>query len=409
MPDVNTAFDTERLSQMDRAAEAQADWDRRIAEGKLIARGDGTFLVRDPGSWDDGEVWTSRNGLIVPQHGLDLNEDGSAKLYSAHPEWHKLGNIIPGGTSDVEKVLELGGLNWEAEKRPVHFWTGIPAETIDEYAGKIGGTLATMPGQFVNVRVTDEMPLGIVGARYTNVQNRDAFAFLQELTDDYGIIWESAGPLHGGRRVFISVKLPEHMSIDADGIDDHVDCYIVYINSFDGTSPVMGLATPWRPRCGNTERFAIRDAWSRWTVRHTASALSRVDEARRNLGLSLNFYKSFEREETALARAAITMDKAQAVLEDIFPLVDDASDRQKRAHEKRHEQLDERLATEVKAVGLTPYAVERTVTGWLDNDKPRRSGETQLAALLRATANLEGNDDDVKSAAHKRLMSLVRK
>lgn len=406
--DVNIAFDTERQAQADAAAQAQADWDARIASGKLVPIGGGQFRVNDPGSWDDGEVWTQRGGLIVPQHNLDMSS-GQAALYSAHPEWHKLGNIIPGGTSDMEKVLELGGLNWMAEKRPVHFWTGIPSATDDDFAERVGGKLATMPGKYVNVRVTDEAPLGIVGERYTNVQNRDAFAFLQELTDDFGIIWESAGALHGGRRVFISVKLPEHMTIDAEGIADHVDCYIVYINSFDGSSPVMGLATPWRPRCGNTERFAVRDAWATWKVRHTASALNRVEEARRNLGLSLRFYKSFEKEETALARAAITMDKAQQVLEGIFPLVEDATDLQKRKHARLHEQLDERLATEVKAVGLTPYAVERTVTGWLDNEKPRRSGESQLAHLLRATANLEGNDDDVKSAAHKRLMTLVRK
>lgn len=408
MIDVNTAFDAERGALIAERTEAQARFDARVASGELKDLGGGRYQQMT--GWDAGEIWANRSGILVPQHGLDMTT-GKAALYSAKPEWHGLGSIIPGGTTDVARVLELGGINWLAEKRPVHYYFTPgdldPDEDLAE-AGRLAEYLRTMPGKFVNVRTDTGDPLGIVGARYTNVQNHEGFAFLQELAESSDLIWESAGALRGGRKVFISTRLPDNLVIDAGGIADGIEPHIVFTNSFDGTSPVTGLATPWRPRCGNTERLASEQAWSRWTVRHTAGALERVEEARRNLGLSLRYYEHFTEEETLLARTAVTMRESERLLEGFFPAPEDPSDLQKRKQAERMETLHERLSTEAKAVGLSAYAVERTVTGYLDNDKPRRTGESHLAHLLRATANLEGNDDDTKNKAHKRLLAVAR-
>jgi hypothetical protein len=244
--DVNTAFAAERADQMQAARDAQADIDRRIAEGTLRHLGGNRYEITDPTSWDNGEVLYLSGGRLMPQHGLDVTETGDVALYTAVPAWHGLGNVIPGGTSDIDEVLRLGGIDFTVSKRAVRYG--------------FDGDVLTMPDQFVTVREDTGAGLGVVGAKYTEIQNRRMFEFLEDLVGQHGVIWQSAGPLRGGRKVFISMRVPDDVVVDPGGLDDTIQLFIVAINSHDGTSTAQVVVTPWRPVCQNTERFAVRDA-----------------------------------------------------------------------------------------------------------------------------------------------------
>jgi phage/plasmid-like protein (TIGR03299 family) len=391
--DRNEAFAAERAGQIEAARAATASWDQRVADGKLVPIGNGQFRVSDPGSWDNGEVFTQKNGIAVPQSGLDLTT-GQAALYSAVPAWHGLGTVIPGGISDVDEVLKLAGLDFDVEQRPTRFmWEGISK---------------AVPGSFVNVRTDTGDPLGVVGKVYTPVQNRDGFSFLQALVDKGDAIWESAGATREGRRVFISMRLPETVTIDAGGINEQIVPFVAMFNSHDGQSPFQAVVTPWRPVCSNTERFAVRDAHTRWTVRHTTSATQRIEEARRTLGLSVKYYDRFAAEETQLAQAEITLAEVDALFADLWPREDQETVRTRNAADRRTGALREIFRTETGRAGRTAYAAERTVTGWLDNVAPRRAVGDKMAAA-RATAILEGSDDDKKARAHTLLLTQVNR
>ena len=92
---------------------------------------------------------------------------------------------------------------------------------------------------------------------------------------------------------------PRLCAIDAAGINDEIIPFIVAINSHDGSSLFHVAVTPWRPVLPNTERLRLRDAHSRWGVRHTRNARDRIDEARRTLGLSVQYFDQFIVEEEA--------------------------------------------------------------------------------------------------------------
>jgi len=300
--DVNSAFAAERAGQIQAAADRQADFDARIADGRLVPLGNGRFRVNDPGSYDNGEVLIQQSGQILPQHGLDTSL-GQVALYSSVPAWHELGNIIPGGTADVEQVLTLGGIDFEVARRPV------------EYRNRVDGPGLILADQFVTVRKDTEAGLGVVGSKYEVLQNRDAFAFLQDLVDRHDVVWESAGAVREGRRVFISMRLPDTVTIDAAGVNDQIIPFIVALNSHDGSSLFQVVLTPWRPVCRNTERFALRDAHARWGVRHTRNARDRIAEARRTLGLSLRYFEHFAAEEEALAQTELALAEFLMVLD----------------------------------------------------------------------------------------------
>jgi phage/plasmid-like protein (TIGR03299 family) len=402
--DVNERFAAERVSQMSAAADRRADIDRRVAEGKLVPLGNGRYRVSDPDSWDNGEVWTLQDGEVLPQHGLDTTT-GTAALYTAVPAWHELGTVIPGGTTDIDRVLKLGGIDFEVTRRPVLYRTD-PTDP--------NSPTRTLADQFVTVRADTGAGLGVVGARYEIFQNREIFEFLQHLVDKYDVIWESAGAMRDGRRAFVCLRLPDTVTIDAGGINDQIVPFIAAINSHDGSSQAQVVATPWRIVCGNTERFALRDAHTRWGVSHTHNwnTRGRVDEARRTLGLTVQYFEAFAAEQHALARTELALAEFRAVVHELWPAPDDdAPTRTKNSHARRLETLTCLYASNAERLGRTAYAAERAITEYADwKSAIRPTGSLRgnnLAA--RATAVLEGTADELKTRAHRRLLTLIRR
>ncbi|RCG19092.1 DUF932 domain-containing protein [Sphaerisporangium album] len=413
--DVNAAFAAEKTAQLaaqraerDRRIQAQADkaaWiDREVAEGRMTPIGGDRYRVTQ--GIDAGEVFTVRRNLagqiakVVGEHGLDLAADGTAALYSAVPAWHGLGQVIPGGTDSIDEVLALGRIDWEVTKREVRYSFMGDGESTP--------TLRTMPDRYVTVREDTGTALGVVGARYEVIPNRKIFEFLEDLVGQHGVIWETAGALRGGRRVFVSMRVPETVTVDPGGLNEEILLFLAAMNSHDASSEAETVLSPWRPLCKNTERFALRDAVARWGIRHTSGALDRLEEARRSLGLTLKYADAFAAEETALARAQIAMDDMRNLIDELWPVPQDAPTRTRNTADRRRTALMGMFETEAERLGRTAYAAERVITDYLDHLAPRRPGKTMTEEIARATALLEGTDDGLKNKAHRHLMTLTR-
>jgi phage/plasmid-like protein (TIGR03299 family) len=444
--DVNEQFDTTRGAQVatiedynrraeawnamtpeQRAATVNAGRAERfedlVALGKMQNLGNGRYKVNDPDSWDDGEVFRVersrtdlRQLLVLPEHGLD-ESTGAVAFYSRTEEWHRFGTIIPSGLSSIPAVLRAARINFDVLQRPAGGWLPLDTPELREtwLSGKVEGTLSAdgkfvfVPeeGKFQNYRSDTLAGLGIVGKVHTSIQPAESMLFLQNLVDDGSVIIESAGALDGGKRIFLSCLLPEEMVIDAGGIGDRVRLYVAVLDRFDGQGQFQAVVTPWRPRCGNTERLALAQAVTRWGVRHTTNAKTRVEDARRTLRLSNQYAEAFVAEETALAQAAMRTDEFIALVREVFPR-DLAAESRKQTtlFDRRDNQLAALWAQYEADLGPTAYTAERAFTDWLDHAAPRRVTGDQLAAA-RATAAFLGSDDDTKGQVHKRLMARV--
>ncbi|MBF9135158.1 DUF932 domain-containing protein [Plantactinospora sp. S1510] len=292
--------------------------------------------------------------------------------------------------------MDLSGTAWLVLQRPATFQ--IDAD----------GPLIEVPGQFVNYRSDTGAPLGIVGRRYEIFQNRVCFEFLQDLVDNYDVTWETAGALRGGAKVFCCIRLPIDVRIDAEGVNDEIRPYVVSINSHDGSGKMDNVATPWRPRCANTERLAVAGAHTRWGMRHVGDPLERIAEARRTMRLSIAYYEQFKIEEEALARTQLEIDKFHEVMGELWTAPDE--DSPARTHTRwnnRKETLTELFDENAKQLGRTAYAAERTFTEFLDWKAEVRPGGNLRGAtsgVVRATAALEGTRDDAKSKVHRQLL-----
>jgi phage/plasmid-like protein (TIGR03299 family) len=417
--DVNADFDAQRSAQIQGLQDIRADYQTRVAEfesGEAQARmdaelaqrvADGKIRMVSPDryevltGWDRNEyfrVQTARAPgelrLIQPESELD-EVDGIAQGMFDRPEWHRLGNVIEGGTANIDEVLAASGLDFDVLQRPAKFTAD---DGIDRY----------VPGQFVNYRSDNFTPLGVVGQLYTPFQNRDGFAFLQQVRDDEQARFASAFPLNGGRRCVISMELPNGLYIDADGINDAITLYLCWFNNHDGQGKLECKVTPYRPRCGNTERLASKNAVASWGVRHTRNGLERAEEARRNLNLAGSFIETFAAEQETLAHTAAASADLESLCDEIWALDAEPSKRAVSTQQGRKDQIMDSWGTYSKELGRTAYAAERVFTDWFDHAAPRRADGDKMAAA-RATAALLGADDDKKNTVHRQLLTLTNR
>jgi hypothetical protein len=158
--------------------------------------------------------------------------------------------------------------------------------------------------------------------------------------------------------------------------------------------------------------MSVRDAHSRWGVRHTRNARERIDEARRTLGLSVRYFDQFAAEEEQLAHTTLAMDEFRALIDELWPNPgEDAPVRARNTHERRVTELTDMFETGSAQLGRTAYLAERVITEFSDwRTRIRPTGSLRgdnLAA--RATAMLEGTADEVKAKTHRKLLTLVRR
>lgn len=404
--DVNAEFRQSKVQQMNRADDKAAWLKGEMDAGNLAAIGENRYRVLN--GWDRGEVFTVNFDLlgaaqVLANHGLDTKENGGVAAYFKDtPAWWDLDgtNVIKGGSSSVKTVLNMAGLDWETILTP------------QEGTNPITGERDTIPDAFHTRRGDTGAVLGSVGKIYHPISNAEAFGFLDDLFGDNLMVCESAGSFRGGKRVFITAELPTELLIDPDGFKDHIRQYIAIINTHDGSTPFIAVATPWRVECGNTERLALRQAVAKFSIRHTKNYRDRMNEARKTLGLTTAYYEEFATEQAALVQTPFAANQIDALCADIWgEIKEDAPKSVATKNEKRRDTMHELFRFESERCGANAYAAERSVTAYVDHFaelRPRGALKgNRLAAS--AVAILEGTTDEVKTRAHKKLMTLTNR
>ena len=204
--------------------------------------------------------------------------------------WHGLGAVLDWPPASVGEAIEASGLGWSVAKEPIAIHRGGTPPDWPRPASD------AIPSYFATVRQDTREVLGIVGERYRIVQNDEAFAFVDQLLGS-DIHFETAGSLHGGRRVWVLATLPDHVEVGGDPVRP----YVLLMNSHDGSTAVIAATTPVRVVCQNTLNWGLRDARQKFSIRHTKAVTQRVHEARRVLDLSINYYEQFKRYGDKLA------------------------------------------------------------------------------------------------------------
>lgn len=217
-------------------------------------------------------------------HNLNFNErTGRYSFFSVQQKaWHGLGQIVQDYPTSGE-AIKHAGLDYEVIKAPIYTkGTGIiqRADGIEMRDNEI-----SIPDYFANIRTDSNTVLGVVGSDYHIVQNREAFAFFDAIVGGGdGILYETAGALGNGERIFITAKLPDYISV-GNG-DDITEKYIFLTTSHDGSGSITAAFTPIRIVCQNTLNASLHNMSNVVRIKHTAGAKQRLENAHRVMGLA---------------------------------------------------------------------------------------------------------------------------
>jgi phage/plasmid-like protein (TIGR03299 family) len=298
--------------------------------------------------------------------------------------------VLPGRFDAAAAMThaKLGGWQVRKEHLQAIAMTGDGVSTLD------------VPGKYATVRtnpVTGKAEvLGVVGESYTPIQNEEHCDLLDALVDESGAHFETAGSLRGGRQVFLSMRLPETMTV---GGVDPITTYLAALNSHDGSMAFRLLVTPVRVVCANTQAAAIRRAKSSFSIQHTSGARGQIQAAREALGLTFTYMAAFEAEAEKLLDAAMTDAQFLAITRNLWPLAENVSVRTKTNAARRESSLAHLFADADtnRIIRGTRWAGYQAITEYLDHYAPvdgRRD-----AADVRAERVVSGQVTDLKTRA----------
>jgi phage/plasmid-like protein (TIGR03299 family) len=303
-------------------------------------------------------------------HLIETFADGTASVFSnREPMWHKLGTTTDKALT-VEEALATAQMDWLVEKAPLQV--------------VYNGEVVPVKDKFATVRQHSKKAhpdvLGVVGDRYEVVQNHEAFEILNDIVDQSGAVFETAGALAGGKRVFVSMELPKHVEF-SNG--DTAGLYLLATNSHDGRTACQIAVTPIRVVCQNTLTMAVRAARSSFSIRHTKNASRRIEEARAALGLTFTYIDAFQMEVERLISEEFTKREFERLIADVFPAVnEDNTLAVKNAGERTAALLDLWDApTQANSRG-TKWAAYNSVVEYLDWVRPEFNDKTRAEKVL---------------------------
>ena len=304
------------------------------------------------------------------------------------PQWRKIGKPV-GKAMTAQDAIKLGGLDFTVRVSEQAVSTVVDGQTL------------TIDNKFITYAEFGKklQPLGVVGNRYTPIQNKDAFDMLNNIVDESGANYDSAGIINGGARCYITMKMPQ--SVQVAGGADVIDTYLNCFNSHDGSSSFRIQVAFLRQICTNGLTGMV--AGSSVTLRHTESATLKVQEARDALSIVFKQQEQFEIEVQRLLDTKMTDNEYKKFVEVLIPEPKgEATERKQNSVERVRGELMGLWRADTQAiVKNTRWAAYNAVAEYVDWFKPVR-GSAENKDSLRAERRLTG-ESSLKSRAHELL------
>lgn len=309
-------------------------------------------------------------------HNLEIKSNGKASFASTVNAWHDLGVIVDKAMTS-EEAIKLANLDYTVIKKPL----------FSEFDGV--GTVE-MPNYFGMFRTDNNAPLGVVGNRYTIVQNVEAFTFFDEIVGKGLAIFETAGVLGRGERIFISAKMPDTIRIA--GTDDLTEVFVLLTSSHDGSGSIIAAVTPVRVVCQNTLNAALKNTVARVAIRHTKSVEERLKAASNLLGISQKYVAEVNEAFNHLATKKVSDEVAKALIEQLWATQKIDSTLPDKKDSTRilniRNGVWESYQTGVgQAANLgTAWGVYNGVTHYLAHNQNYQSGDARFDSLMNGTS-----------------------
>lgn len=325
-------------------------------------------------------------------HNLSTFNGRAAMMFAGAKPWHGLGVEVPDAVT-AEEAIQHAGLDWEVQSQPVYF--SADARPAEQYQAL--------------VRADTRRLLSIQSDGYKIIQNREAFRFFDSVVGSKDAKYVTAGALGAGERIWMLAEVSRCPIMIAG--QDEVKPFILLSTSHDGTAALRMLFTPVRVVCQNTLNAALGKGAGGVSIRHTANAMGRVDEARRALGIALKYYDTFEQEVQTLASKQIGRAGLRQYFETLVP------DNEKADSNTRTQNIRGRMeylfeygkGQQIPGVRGSLWAAYNAVTEYVDHDRTTRGATQQERASNRLESIWLGSGARMKEEAFELALTTAAK
>lgn len=321
-------------------------------------------------------------------HNLAINPQTNDYSFFSRKEkaWHGLGTIVQDYPTSAE-ALRFAGLDYTVEKWPMYAYDPQGLISDDRH----------VPDKFATVRTDNHAVLGVVGKDYEIVQNVDAFTFFDSIVGGEGILYETAGALGKGERIFITAKLPGYIRV---GKDDCIEKYLFLTTSHDGYGSITAAFTPIRVVCNNTLNAALRNHTNAVKIRHTNGAKERLAEAHKLMDISNRMSDELSGIFNQWAKVRITDKEVKHLIEvamvpnreTLDNLTKGKMDKLSTVYtnmvDKVYEYAMSAPSQQEETTAGTLFGAYNAVTGYFQNVRNYKNGEAKLQSLMDGTGRL---------------------
>jgi phage/plasmid-like protein (TIGR03299 family) len=302
----------------------------------------------------------------------------------AKPAWHGLATVLE-NPPDAQEAIRRAGLDWGVYLDPVfQRRSGTDSTGTWENYQKV-------PDYFITVRTGDNKPLGIVGKRYTPVQNSQAFSFFDPFIQDGTATYHTAGSLKGGKLVWVLVKLRDEAEV-APG--DPLHSYLLFSNSHDGSRCVDVQFTDVRVVCWNTLSAATYRAENgeeqRLRVPHTKSVHDTLEQIQGIVDARARTFEANLEQYRRLACTDIDIDDLRDYVRLVIrgAEIDDnkAVEEKVRGEDQIVDLFQHSESNNLRAIHGSWWAALNSVTEYIDHHRGKDQGNRVHSALVGAGA-----------------------
>jgi phage/plasmid-like protein (TIGR03299 family) len=309
--------------------------------------------------------------------------------------WHGLGEVPDTYPKDWATARKLAGLDWEPIEDTVYAPVAMTGLTDDVFARVFG---EAAPGSVPEVAPVEDYKLlrrsdtGLVLAvhrrSYETFPNGELGPLVEALLDEDDVLYETAGSLDEGRKVWVMLRLAEPFEIPGDPYGATLS-YLSLWNSHDGTSALTASRNQTRIVCANTLGAADRESGKhglRYSFRHTANMKDRIEDAKKAINGLREDRETYI--EWAHELMGIELDERQQELwlAEFVPMPAVASDRVRNNVEKTRQQIRTILESPTcEAVSHTAYGLVQASVEWVQHVRPVKGanpGEQRLKRSL---------------------------
>ena len=313
-------------------------------------------------------------------HALDMSKGKANMMYVGGRPWHGLGRYVGDNAVTAEEAIVAAGLDWDVGCQPL----------FAEYDKD--GSRIEVPNNFAVIRDDTKAVLGVVGNQFEPIQNTECFEFMDNLAGPGRLVrYHTAGSLHGGRKIWLLAELTNLTFAPVPG--DEVQPYLALIDGKDGRTNLMAFFTGTRIVCQNTANYAISaaDKDRMVKIRHTRSAMTKLDEAKRVLGLAIDNAEIYAETMKSLARKQVNTAQWADLLDNLMPLPE-VEDEEKpgrswtmtnNKREKLNELFETGVGTDIVGVRGTAWGAYNAITEYTTHHARVNAGDKSDAGYSK--------------------------